>query len=335
MRLRNVAGLALALALFAGILGWLHERQQPPAQPPASRAWLPGLKPHQVTALCIATPGQPTIRARRDGKDWTLASKDGYPASGETIRQLLRSLADARLLEEKSASPENRERMGLSDQGKGQASRITLERGDAPPLVLLLGKRTSQGGQLVRQADDEGAWLIDRTVGLPVNDLALLDPRLTDLPFEQLRELTLSYGNGVRLNISRASEKDDGIRLRQFPSRPQLMGEAEAEQAARLFAALRLLEVAPAKASRQKPLLTFTLKSFAGGTLQGQLLELERQYWLQLTDSKGFSDGQVSAVKGWRYRVEGLSPDTAPAPQPPKASPVKQSKPAKPSSPKC
>ncbi len=179
MRLRNVAGLALALALFAGILGWLHERQQPPAQPPASRAWLPGLKPHQVTALCIATPGQPTIRARRDGKDWTLASKDGYPASGETIRQLLRSLADARLLEEKSASPENRERMGLSDQGKGQASRITLERGDAPPLVLLLGKRTSQGGQLVRQADDEGAWLIDRTVGLPVNDLALLDPRLT------------------------------------------------------------------------------------------------------------------------------------------------------------
>lgn len=27
MRLRNVAGLALALALFAGILGWLHERQ--------------------------------------------------------------------------------------------------------------------------------------------------------------------------------------------------------------------------------------------------------------------------------------------------------------------
>ncbi|MCO3560357.1 DUF4340 domain-containing protein, partial [Pseudomonas aeruginosa] len=242
---------------------------------------------------------------------------------------------DARLLEEKSASPENRERMGLSDQGQGQASRITLERGDAPPLVLLLGKRTSQGGQLVRQADDEGAWLIDRTVGLPVNDLALLDPRLTDLPFEQLRELTLSYGNGVRLNISRASEKDDGIRLRQFPSRPQLMGEAEAEQAARLFAALRLLEVAPAKASRQKPLLTFTLKSFAGGTLQGQLLELERQYWLQLTDSKGFADGQVSAVKGWRYRVEGLSPDTAPAPQPPKASPVKQSKPAKPSSPKC
>ena len=29
------------------------------------------------------------------------------------------------------------------------------------------------------------------------------------------------------------------------------MGEAEAEQAARLFAALRLQEVAPAKASRQ------------------------------------------------------------------------------------
>ena len=206
MRLGSIAGLALALALFAGTLGWLHERQQPPAQPPASRAWLPGLKPHQVIALCIATP------ANRRSAPGAMAGLDARQQGrlsrlGETIRQLLRSLADARLLEEKSASPENRERMGLSDQGKGQASRITLERGDAPPLVLLLGKRTSQGGQLVRQADDERAWLIDRTVGLPVNDLALLDPRLTDLPFEQLRELTLSYGNGVRLNISRASER--------------------------------------------------------------------------------------------------------------------------------
>ncbi|MDT1000375.1 hypothetical protein RNI08_32095, partial [Pseudomonas aeruginosa] len=82
---------------------------------------------------------------------------------------LLRSLADARLLEDKSASPENRERMGLSDQGKGQASRITLERGGAPPRVRLRGHRPTQRGQLVRQADDEGAWLIDRTVGRPVN----------------------------------------------------------------------------------------------------------------------------------------------------------------------
>ena len=258
-----------------------------------------------MTALCIATP-RPTDdprQARWQGLD---ARQQGRLSRlGETIRQLLRSLADARLLEEKSASPENRERMGLSDQGKGQASRITLERGDAPPLVLLLGKRTSQGGQLVRQADDERAWLIDRTVGLPVNDLALLDPRLTDLPFEQLRELTLSYGNGVRLNISRASEKDDGIRLRQFPSRPQLMGEAEAEQGR---TPVRCAQAAGGRAGQglaaKKPLLTFTLKSFAGGTLQGQLLELERQYWLQLTDSKGFADGQVSAIRvgatAWR-----------------------------------
>ncbi|MGV8546740.1 DUF4340 domain-containing protein, partial [Pseudomonas aeruginosa] len=129
-------------------------------------------------------------------------------------------------------------------------------------------------------------------------------------------------------HISRASEKADGSRLRQFPSSPQLRGQAEAGQAAPLCAARRLREVAPAKASRQKPLLPFTLKSCAGGTRQGQLLELDRQYWLHLTDSKGFADRQVSALKGWRYRVKGLSPDPAPAPQPPKASPVKHSKPA-------
>lgn len=335
MRLRTVAGLSLALVLLAAAFSWLHERQQPPAQAPASRAWLPELKPHQVTALCIATPGKPPIRLRRDGKVWKLASRADYPASGVAIRQLLRTLADARLLEEKSASAENRERMGLADEGKGQASRITLERGDAAPLVLLLGKPTPQGGQLVRQGEDARAWLIDRTVGLPLGDLALLDRKLTALPFEQLRELTLSYSNGVRLGISRSSEQDAGIRLQQFPSKPRLMGEAEAEQSARLFSALTLVDVAPAAETRQKPLLTFTLKSFAGGVLQGQLFELGRQYWLQLSESKGFAEGQVAALQGWRYRVEGLAPDTAPAPSPPKASPVKKRKPAKPSPPKC
>lgn len=42
MRLRTVAGLSLALVLLAAAFSWLHERQQPPAQAPASRAWLPG-----------------------------------------------------------------------------------------------------------------------------------------------------------------------------------------------------------------------------------------------------------------------------------------------------
>ncbi|MFK1437545.1 hypothetical protein AXX04_06015 [Pseudomonas aeruginosa] len=335
MRLRNVAGLALALALFAGTLGWLHERQQPPAQPPASRAWLPGLKPHQVTALCIATPGKPVIHLRRDGKGWKLASRAEYPASGEAIRQLLRTLADARLLEEKSALPENRERMGLADAGKGQASRIILERGDAPPLVLLLGKPSAQGGQLVKRDEDDRAWLIDRTVGLPLGDLALLNRQLTALPFEQLSELSLSYSNGVRLNISRKDERDDGIHLQQFPSKPRLMGEAEAEQAARLFSALTLVDVAPAGKTEPKPLLTFTLKSFSGGSLKGQLFELDRQYWLQLNENKGFAEGQVGALTGWRYRVQGLAPETAPAPSPPKASPLKKSRPEKPKSPKC
>lgn len=110
-----------------------------------------------MTALCIVTPGQPAIRVRCDGRNWTLASKDGYPASRETIRQLLCSLADAHLLEEKSTSSENRKHVGLSDQGKGQASWITLERGDTPSLALLLGERTSQDEQLVRWTDDKRA----------------------------------------------------------------------------------------------------------------------------------------------------------------------------------
>ena len=153
MRLRNVAGLALALALFAGILGWLHERQQPPAQPPASRAWLPGLKPHPGDRAVHRHPGQPTIRASAMAQGLDARQQGRLSRLGETIRQLLRSLADARLLEEKSASPENRERMGLSDpgQGPGQPDRPGARRRAAAGPVAgqahLAGRAVGQAGR--------------------------------------------------------------------------------------------------------------------------------------------------------------------------------------------
>ena len=207
MRLGSIAGLALALALFAGRnLGWLHERQQPPAQPPASRAWLPGLKPHQVIALCIATPANrrsaPGAMARtgRSPARTAIPPRGNHPAAVAQPGRRAPAGGKERLAGKPRAHGTLR-----PGQGPGQPDHPGARRRAAAGSVA--GQAHSQGGQLVRQADDERAWLIDRTVGLPVNDLALLDPRLTDLPFEQLRELTLSYGNGVRLNISRASER--------------------------------------------------------------------------------------------------------------------------------
>lgn len=82
MRLRNVAGLARPGAVRRNL--GLAPRTAATARATACE---PRLAARAETApgdrAVHRHPGQPTIRARRDGKDWTLASKDGYPASGK------------------------------------------------------------------------------------------------------------------------------------------------------------------------------------------------------------------------------------------------------------
>src|SRR5690606_11862025 len=128
-----------------------------------------------------------------------------YPADQAALAGLLKALGEARKVEPRTANAELYGRLGLAEQGspEEQAVRVTLQRGELPPLQLLIGKPSQQEGQLVRQAGEAQSWLISQRIELPASELQWLDRRIVSVPFAEVRELDLRHAGGERLSLYR------------------------------------------------------------------------------------------------------------------------------------
>ena len=71
---------------------------------------------------------------RGEDGSWAVAEKDGYPADVEKVRQTLISLAEARIVEPKTANPDFYDRLGVEgveDEAAGGLA-VMLTGADTP-----------------------------------------------------------------------------------------------------------------------------------------------------------------------------------------------------------
>ena len=312
MRGITLLGLTVTCAVLIGAsVNWAPK---PKIETMVESLWLPELDISQVNALTLSRRNQPDIRVeRRDGL-WVVTSWVDFPAAPGGIVKLLRALTTVRKVEAQSPQPQHRAALGLDEQ----AIRLTLERQEQTPLTLLLGKQVRQGGQVVSQPDSEVTWLLNENLPLPQSPLAWIDRRLTRIPFEHIRQLSLTYPNGARLRILRESADATSLKLRQYPSTPKVMDEAKAANLLRLFGQLNIADIAIEANEQQmaKPDLSFELLTFSGGKLAGQIRQHDNQYWLKLKSIEGFDTESVQPRMGWVMRVDALLPRPGATPSP-------------------
>ncbi|MFZ5957305.1 DUF4340 domain-containing protein [Pseudomonas knackmussii] len=304
MQRKSLMLLVVLAVLLGGLYAWL---QREPERAPAKEShYFPGLQVQQVSAVKIQRPGQPDIRvARQDGR-WVMPAKADYTAAGRLIGDLLQDLAQARKVEAKTREPGNFAQLELAEQGPGAAVRLTLERAGGAPLELLVGKASQQGGRLVRQPGDNQVWLIDKDLRLPPDELDWLDRRVTSIPFEKIAEVAVTYPQGETLTVFRDKPEEPNLRVRELPKDAKLAYEAVANGMGTPFGQLTFADAAPLDQVQFNgaPELTFSLKTFDGASLLGQVHEQGGHPWLIIDSAKGFADGQVQARAGWAYRIE-------------------------------
>ncbi|MGH8352084.1 MAG: DUF4340 domain-containing protein [Pseudomonas sp.] len=300
------------LALSAGVLVLVYVWLQRPPQPvPQGReALLPALQGQvaKVGAIEVLRPGQPLVRLERKGASWVVPAKADYPVAAQPLAALLRALAAAKKVEAKTANPHLHGRLGLAEQGEAeqQATRLKLELQDGQPLALRLGKPAQQGaGQLVRLAGEDRVWLIDQRIELPASELEWLDRRVVAIPFASVKELELRYANGERLTLYRDAEGEANLKVKQLPQGKRLVFEAVANGVALVFNSLEFADAAPLAQVqfKGKPLLQFSLKSFADAQVEGAVYAQGEQHWLILSHGN-FSPKQLPAKGDWAYRLE-------------------------------
>ncbi len=302
---RSVVLVLLGVVLLGGLFAWLQRGAEPPValERPLLLPALAG-QAGQVQGLAIRHGELPAIRIERRNGDWVVPAKAGHPAAAGEVNRLLRALAEARKIEAKTANPDNHARLGLAERGEGAAIRLTLQRIGDPPLVLLIGQASQQGGQLVRLAGEDQVWLVDQSLQLVDHERAWLDRRISRIPFARVRELALRHADGEQLRLVRETpEQLDlslvGVPAGRTPYQPLVNGMAL------LFANLDFADAAPLEqvGFRGRAELSFSLRTFDGGELHGSLHRQGGQHWLLLGDSQGL-DGLLIGTPAWAYRLE-------------------------------
>ena len=106
---------------------------------------------NDVSEILVRGPGNQLVATlRRSDKHWMVAERN-YPADLGMIRANLLALAEARIVEEKTSTPDLYERLGVQDIALETARGVQLEiSGTRTPIRLIIGE--AAGGSSARRS---------------------------------------------------------------------------------------------------------------------------------------------------------------------------------------
>lgn len=205
---------------------------------------------NDIDHITLRTGGTKTLATlvRRDD-GWVLAERHDYAADMGRIRKNLIALAEARILEEKTANPEFYHRLDVEDIEKDSAGglELTLAAGENRT-VLLIGRQAAGGNDqvYVRRSGEAASWLVAASLDLPREASQWLDRQLTDIKAARVRSVTISQPGGEILRIGKATAEATDFTVAELPAGRQLPYPAVANPIAGALDGLTFEDVEPA-----------------------------------------------------------------------------------------
>jgi hypothetical protein len=157
------------------------------------------------------------VTLHRTGEQWTVAQRADYPADATKVHKLLLSLADAKIVEEKTSNPANFAVIGVEDPAKAGAAgtQITLSTKDAKRSVIV-GKPTGEGN-FARRGGEDRSFTVEPGITADVDPKAWIDSRLLDVPAAQIQRVEEKFASGPGYSVHRLKPGEDGFALDGAP----------------------------------------------------------------------------------------------------------------------
>jgi hypothetical protein len=145
----------------------------------------------------------PNVTLHKKGEDWTVAQRADYPADVSKIRRLLLSLADAKIVETKTADPANFPLIGLEDPAPATATStqiaFTVKDGVHS---LIVGKSVGEGN-FVRRGDENQSFTVTPGVFVETEPKAWIDAKLLDIPLADIQRIEVKAAGGPNYSVHR------------------------------------------------------------------------------------------------------------------------------------
>ncbi len=219
---RNLKAL---VAIVVGLLLLLVVLDNKVDRDDLGRALLPGFEAHanDVTAIVIATAGEDApVELRREADRFVVATRAGYPADIGRLRGLVVALADAQIVEDKTANPENYDKLGVDDPDEGgSGTKIDLSGPDFTYTVIL-GNSAQGDYRYARVANEPRSYLIDQDPTVPAVAGDWLAPGILDIGADRVARVRISHADGESLVIEKGGEDSTDFEVLDVPDGREL-----------------------------------------------------------------------------------------------------------------
>jgi hypothetical protein len=299
--------IVLAAALY---LGSRRNSSEPSAE---GTLFLPQLASTLGTVSEIdLQKGTPTaaVTLHRAGDQWTVAQRADYPADAAKVHKLLLSVADAKIVEEKTSNPANFAIIGVEDPAKPGAAgtQITLTTKDGRHSVIV-GKPTGEGN-FARRGGEDRSFTVEPGITADVEPKAWIDSRLLDVPVAQIQSVEEKFASGPGYTVHRLKPGEDGFALDgALPTGRKLLDAKGLAPSAGALSGLTADDVAAASSIdfSKSSQATFTLADGNVITVTGTAADDKR--WIEVQSAKDAAlnaKAQNRAFEVANYRFDAI-----------------------------
>ena len=253
MNQKTLIGLAVAALVAIVIAVAVNHSNQPRSEGGGEAAayLAPALRDHVNDVdkvVVIGAEGKTVATLTRGADGWLLAEKGGYAADTGKLREFLLKLADAKLLEQKTASKEKYATLGVEDVAAKDAKSIEVDLGGlVQPVKVIVGTANARSGTFVRRAGEAESWLASGNITVDKKAENWLRKDVVDVPAARVAAVEVTRPDGKVVRVAKESEGDQNFKLADVPKGREAGSEYTVNGLASSLGGLRLDDVVPAK----------------------------------------------------------------------------------------
>ena len=279
---RTVTVLAAALVVLGAVALLAQYDPQPPA--PGGGLLLPDLGEdldliNQVSVVGAGSEPVATLVRGEDGS-WSVAEKDGFPADVEKVRQTLIGLAEARIVEPKTANPDFYDRLGVEDVDDEAAGGVAIMLTGADlPVNVIVGDTEGASQVYVREVDQAQSFLVDRNPDVGNETTDWLDTEILAIPGSRMARVTVNHPDGELVIASKTDSEQSNFDVEGIPPGRELQYASVANVMGNVLSNLNLQDVEPRTAT-DEPVTVTQFATFDGLTVIAESIEREDEPWV-------------------------------------------------------
>lgn len=244
---------------------------------------------NDVNRLQIVAGGnQQVADLKRTDQAWVVANRADYPADMGKIRETLITLANAQLMEKKTAKPEYYDRLGVQDISQEQAAGVQLSmQGLDDPVELIVGNPAAgRNGFFVRRVGETQSWLASGNLSLPPDTVQWLDRSLLDIPAEQIQAVTIRHPDGETLTAEKQARDQANFTVSNLPEGRELTSENAANTLADALTGLQLEDVSTGEENNPTAaddVVEIDYRTFDGTIIHAQAFQADDKSYAHFT----------------------------------------------------